>query len=115
MQGDMQGAYSWGLTVQADDFSHGEGNVHLIWLCLVVIVLMDKRRASWSGVRLECGSGLSSEEDLCGCCCFLEKARTKRSTALTAQGWACGRSIKAYQPRGTQNVLRSPVDYKKFR
>ena len=49
MQGDMQGAYSLGLTVQADDFSHGEGKVHLVWLCLVVIVLKDKRRASWSG------------------------------------------------------------------
>ncbi len=31
------------LTVQTNDFSHDEGNVHLSWLCLAMVVLRDKR------------------------------------------------------------------------
>ena len=41
--GLMQGA-CWGkLTVQTDDFSHDEGNIHLSLLCPAMLVLRDKR------------------------------------------------------------------------
>ena len=51
MQEDLQSASLWGLTIQADDFSHGEGNVLLIWLCLIVDCLdrQEKSKLNCSG------------------------------------------------------------------
>ena len=39
------------LTVQTDDFSHDEDNVHLSWLCLAIVCLKRQERANSNGGR----------------------------------------------------------------